>query len=226
MFDLRKFAVAAGAALVFGSGSVMAQSITLFNPGTSGIDSGSFGVVIDSTTNTVTLRETWTSSAASFVQFTGFTGTWTVNKLITNNSGVAWNRFANELLDPLSNNDGSDVLPYPAFVPANFTTSNDGDLLSFNQAGVIPRTSSAFASVFADELTDVRDFLDFFNGVLAIGGVDNVMTFGVTNASSDNIFLLAQRPNEFSTVIPVPGALPLLASGLLAFGLFSRRRRS
>jgi hypothetical protein len=80
--------------------------------------------------------------------------------------------------------------------------------------------------VLADELTDRRDFLDFFNGLLATGGVDNVMTFGLTNGSSDSIFLLAQRPNEFSSVIPVPAALPLLASGLLAFGLFSRRRKA
>lgn len=227
MLEFRKLAVAASAMLTLaaGTGVANAQSISLFDPATSGISSLDFD--IDGAARIVTLRETWGSTAPGFVNFIGFTGTWTVRKLITNNSGVDWDSFANELLDPLFGgpNDVNDVLPYPAFVPPGYSTSNDGDLLSFNQGGAIPRTSSVFASVLADELTDVRDFLDFFNGILADGGADNFMSFGLTNDSSDSTFLLAQRPNEFSTVIPVPAALPLLVSGLLAMAFVSRRRR-
>lgn len=45
------------------------------------------------------------------------------------------------------------------------------------------------------------------------------------SAFADAIGLKLER-EIISTVIPVPGALPLLASGLLAFGWFTRRRKA
>ena len=56
---------------------------------------------------------------------------YTIVKQITNNTGTTWTRLANELLNPAGDaNDATDPQPYPAFVPAGFTTSNDFDGLS------------------------------------------------------------------------------------------------
>ena len=62
---------------------------------------------------------------------------YTVVKQITNNSGITWVRLANELLDPAGDQEDidNDPQPYPAFVPAGFSTSNDLDGLSFDQGG-------------------------------------------------------------------------------------------
>lgn len=215
----KKCVSAAAAALLVTSGAASAQSIGLFQGG--GILN--FTSVINEFTKEVTIQETWRSSAPAILRFSGFTGEWSVRKSISNGTGSTWTRFATELLDPLGpvNDDGLDPLPYPSFVPAGWSTSNDGDGLSFGN----PRNSPQFASLFIDELTDARDFMDFFNGSIA-NGDSGVLSFKVFGLVSGEDFLLVQRPNEFSSVIPVPGALPLLASGLLAFGWMSRRRKA
>ena len=148
-----------------------------------------------------------------------------MTKIITNNTGVSWSRFANELLDPAGDgNDADDPVPQPGFVPAGFSTSNDNDGLSFAQGSGIARTSTSFTDVFSDELTDARDFIDFFNGTVADGGSDTV-SFGLRNniSPANEPFLLVQRPNQSSRDLPVPGTLALVALGLL--GLRASRRQ-
>jgi hypothetical protein len=101
-------------------------------------------------------------------------------------------------------------------VPAGFTTSNDLDGLSFAQGSAIPRTSSAFSSLFTDELIDVRDFLDFSDGTVPAGGVFTV-TYGLReNFGTQQPFLLVERPNVFSRPIPEPFTFVLVGGGVAA----------
>jgi len=214
-----------GVAGVLQTGNAFAVPTVVLDASNVGIDS----IIVNVVGQTITIEETWTSAGPGFLRISGLTVDvpYTVQKIIHNNSGVAWTRLANELLDPAGQaNDNLDPQPSPAFVPAGFTTSNDNDGLSFDQFGAQPRTSTVFGSVLADEFTDVRDFLDFFNGTLANGATDNFMTFGLIDRSSNQPFLLSQRPNAFSRV-PEPGVFLLMGTGFagVAFLVWRRRRR-
>ncbi|HYP04643.1 MAG TPA: PEP-CTERM sorting domain-containing protein [Bryobacteraceae bacterium] len=209
------------------STAVLAVPVVSLHASNVGISALGFSVV----GNTINISETWTSNAVGVLELSGLDldVSYTVVKTITNNTGTNWTRIANELLDPLDGNDGSDVLPYPGFVPAGYSTSNNNDGLSFDQGGSIARTSSAFANVQADEVTDVRDFLDFFNGAVPNGGVFTVQ-FGVLDqsfAGGNQPLLLVQRPNARSVPpdVPEPGTMGLLGSGLLACAAYLGRTR-
>ena len=216
----------AGAAVALCAGLAQAQvSVSIFNPGTSSISSLGFVQV----GNTLQISTTWTSTAGSFLLIDGMNtaANYTVEHTITNNSGQTWTRFANELLDPSGqSNDSLDPLPQPSFVPAGYTTSNDNDGLSFAQGSGLARTSSVFASLTVDELSDVRDFLDFFNGSQANGETDTFTTFGLRDNSSNQPFLLALRPNARSVpVIPEPETYALMLAGLGVVGFMARRNK-
>ncbi|MEM7253221.1 MAG: hypothetical protein AAF493_17530 [Pseudomonadota bacterium] len=182
---------------------------------------------------TITIDEVWTSTDPGFLQISGLENgvDYTIVKNITNNSGDAWESLSNEVLDPIATaigdtSDDLDVLPYPAFVPDGFTTSNDNDGLSFAQGSGIPRTSLVFPVIDVDELTDVRDFLDFSGGSLADSAVDTIM-FGLSdNTASNNNqpFLLSQRPSELTmNSVPSPGSLAIM---LLGLGVLAWRGRA
>jgi len=176
----------------------------------------------------ITIEETWSNPGPGFLLISGLdTGVpYTVRKIIHNNSGTDWTRLANELLDPAGQpNDALDPQPYPSFVPAGFTTSNDQDGLSFDQFNAQPRTSTVFAQHIADEFTDVRDFLDFFDGTLANGATDNFMTYGLIDNDSNQPFLLSQRPNASSRV-PEVGIVTFMGAGLIGIASGIWRRRS
>jgi hypothetical protein len=179
----------------------------------------------------ITINETWSAANAGgpiFLKFDGLaTGTvYNITKNITNNSGFAFTSMANELLDPTGqNNDALDPNPQPGFVPIGYSTSNDNDGLSFNQGGGDPRTSTIFTNVFADEFTDVRDFLDFTDGVAADGAVFNVK-YSLVDSGPNQPFLLAQRFNVRSTVVPEPGTWALMIAGFGLAGMQMRRRRT
>lgn len=125
-----------------------------------------------------------------------------LTKVVTNATGVAWNFYDHEL---------QSVLGVP---------STDGDGLSFAQGtgSVRPWTSDKFASV--DEVVDVRDYINFYNGIVNPG--DTVeFRYAISHNGSATPVYLRQRPN-FSTV-PEPGAIFLMGTGLV--GLMSIRRR-
>ena len=211
------------AALVVVMVAAPAQAVTVaLHSSNVGITSMNYSV----TGSVIDIYETWGVVGYGFLEINGLDGftAFTVNKHITNNTGVAWTRFSNELLDPgLDPEDPAQ----PGWVPAGFSTSSDDDGLSFAQGAGIPRTSVAFSGLMVDELTDARDFLDFYNGtVLGTGGID-LISYGLNDNQPQNNqpFLLAQRPNEQAVPdIPEPATLLLLGGGLLA-GAASRRRR-
>ena len=97
------------------------------------------------------------------------------------------------------------------------------DGLSFAQGSHIPRVSSSFAGVFSDELA-TRDFIEFYNGLVSGAGGYDEQSLGLrTTLLQNEPFLLAQRPNEHS-VVPEPGTLMLIGSGLFGLGLARRKK--
>jgi len=198
-----------------------ADPIVSLDPSNVGI--GTLGTAFDALTNTITLVEDWTSVSMGSVNISGLDPgvDYTVVKQLTNNTGTTWTRLANELLDPAGDQEDTDndPQPYPAFVPAGFSTSSDLDGLSFAQGSGLPRISDEFASVFEDELTDARDFLDFFNGTV-LDGESVIVTYGLRdNDGVNQPFLLVQRPNVQSrpeAAIPEPATMFLVGGGLTA----------
>jgi hypothetical protein len=224
---LRVLSISVLAVFVSLGATSRAEAVPVVTLDISNLGIGTLGVDFDPVTNTITLTEDWTSVMMGSVLISGLDlgVNYTVVKEITNNTGLSWTRLANELLDPAGDQEDidNDPQPYPAFVPAGFSTSSDIDGLSFAQGSGIPRTSSAFASVFEDELTDARDFLDFFNGTVTDGSSFTV-TYGLRDNFGNQPFLLVQRPNAFSrpeTTIPEPATMFLVGGGLAAI---ARRR--
>jgi hypothetical protein len=169
-----------------------------------------FSAVVNQGARTITINETWGVNTLRFVdiKISGFpTGlrSWTVIKTVTNNTGGDFKFFQHELL----NSDKSQ--------------SDNLDGLSFAQNGSpqIPRTSTVFNQVLVDEL-DGRDFLNFFDGVLA-NGQTGTFRYGLTvsNQTDNNPFFIRQ-----SGVVPEPATWAMLITGFGLVGFAMRRRKS
>lgn len=245
---MKKYSVLLLAALVVAvaaGNANAALSVSLYDAINSPITTFSVNI----TGNTIDIYETWTGTTITpwygYVMISGFEDEvdYTVRKHLTNNTGVDWTTFTNELLDPLGQ-DEDDLdpygglgplpeqvpeLPYPSWVPAGYSTSNDDDGLSFAQGSGLPRTSTTFPSLYVDELFHVRDFLEFSGGTVSGAGGTDLMTFGLRDnnvtslAAPNQPFLLVQRVND---PIPEPATLILLGAGLAGAGLIRRRKKA
>lgn len=211
-------------------GVTISVSLHASNAGISSMSCSYTGT--DTSDDLLTINETWSGTGAGVLEITMTDGTGalternTINVLknIENLSGTDWIRLANELLDP--GVDPLDPAPQPGFVPAGYSTSDDTDGLSFDQSGPIARVSNKFSSVVADELSNARDFLDFFDGTLADGSSDGNVAFGIDVGDIANLpFLLVQRPNVASTDVPVPATLALFGTALAAAAGLRRVKR-
>ena len=180
-------------------------------------------------TNTITINEVWNNTNNVFLQISGLEQgvDYNVIKNITNSTGTTWTSIANELLDP--GLDPEDPRPQPGFVPIGFSTSSDQDGLSFAQGGGIPRTSTGFPTVVADELSDARDFLDFIGGTGVTNGTSFNVKFGLRDSGTNQPFLLSQRINVRSTGgVPEPTTWAMMIGGfgLVGGSMRVRARRS
>jgi hypothetical protein len=192
---------------------------------------GAFSFTHNTTTNVITINETWNNINNVFLQFVGLEAgvNYTIVKRIINSSGQTWTRIANELLDP--GIDPEDPSPQPGFVPTGWSTSSDQDGLSFAQGTPgFPRTSSVFPIVEVDELSDARDFIDFSGASVASGAPLFTLTFGLrdnlSSPSPNQPFLLSQRVNAFSVTprVPEPATWAMMLVGFGVVGGALRRR--
>jgi hypothetical protein len=170
--------------------------------------------------DTITLNENWTSSGELFLVFSGETTLqrYKIVKEKVNNTAEPWISFEEELMQPVFDSLVAII---------GWQGSNDMDQLDFAQGSGLPRTSDKFASVYVDENAS-RDFLQFYNGVVAITEAD-IQSFYVDmpfQGDPDGTgppFALREEANV--KVIPIPATVYLLGSTLLGLGGWRRFRK-
>jgi hypothetical protein len=146
-------------------------------------------------------------------------------ELLIHGSTATWNTLRAEVLDPLDEDDGLDVLPYSAGVPDGFSGSNTRDGFSFAQSSGLERSAifaGGSASIFADEDTNAADALRFVGLSDATGGVR--VTFGLRDFDGGRTFLVRLSAGD-PIATPEPMSMLLVGTGLAGLAAVRRRRR-
>ena len=142
---------------------------------------------------------------------TGHVAGFALIKRVTNNTGETWDFYDHELQEILG------------------TPSAEGDGLSFAQgSGSPPRPWTCDLLPIVDEVTDVRDFINFSGGTVAQGQVA-AFYYAITDNSPVDSFYLRQRPNyQPLGGIPEPSTLIIwsLLGGLAVTVGWWRKRKA
>ena len=156
------------------------------------------------------------ADARLYFEFSGLSNeVYQIKKTINNLSGETFTTFSHELLDPSGqandNSDQANAEPWttPSF-PTGFSHSNNGDGLSFAMGFGVPRTSTTWSTVLADEVT-TRDFLEFKTGAL-LNGTSDFTTMGLHDGGANQPFLLAESPRPINDDVLIGGTVGSLGT--------------
>jgi hypothetical protein len=194
-----------GALLLILSISTVTKADPIVTVAPSNVGITNFSYSFDSATRTITIHETFGNAGPGVLQITGLENfqIYKVVTHITNNSGVAWNTFTDEL------------------AKTNGQLPSSGDvILDFNGSSLYPLSVDNYT--LPD--TSSRQYVDMYGATAQNGSVFTV-ELAIRQGTSlyPGPLLLIQTPNQPIHSIPEPTSIALLCTGIL--GVMARRRR-